>query len=559
MAVNGISYNDDATAAAGATDRATPTDATDVFDPAVLLAGLSPAQLLAVQTTAEQRLTAEATALVAAESDDALLGLLDVREQTRRRAEVFDAALYVEVSDRGVYRTAGHISVHQLYAFGLRLGAGEARRRRVTAEGIGAMGALTGERLEPRLTATATAVADGDAGGAHVAAVTEIMDKLPSAVTHDQRVKAEAMLADAARRLDPAAVTVVGNRILAWLDPDGTLADDHDRARRRTFNLQPQNRQLMSKVRALLTPVLRAKLEVVLHQWATTGMNNPDDPDSPRGAADQPGLDPAVLAAAAERDTRTLGQRQHDALQALCDWALALAGQPAPTRIPSQVVVTVTDEDLARQAGIGWTATGTRIPVSDLVQFAADTIPYLAVFSKATGQVLYLGRASRFATAAQRLALFARDRGCTAPGCTVPFIRTQAHHMPDWTDDGVTDIDRLGGACGRHNRMNGKTAGHWESTVLTFGPDSGRVGWRPVGRGTPWQSNIMFHPERLAPDPSRIPAAGEPPADTRPPGNTRMPDVSALREVIASPDATGPPGEHRTARPFRIVHGHWVA
>ncbi|WP_159067440.1 hypothetical protein [Gordonia iterans] len=44
----------------------------------------------------------------------------------------------------------------------------------------------------------------------------------------------------------------------------------------------------MSKVRALLTPVLRAKLEVVLHQWAATGMNNPDDPDSPRGAADQP-------------------------------------------------------------------------------------------------------------------------------------------------------------------------------------------------------------------------------------------------------------------------------
>ena len=176
-------------------------------------------------------------------------------------------------------------------------------------------------------------------------------------------------------------------------------------------------------------------------------------------------------------------------------------------------------------------------------------------------RVLYLGRASRFATTAQRLALFARDRGCTAPGCTVPFIRTQAHHMPDWTDGGVTDpstplrtgIDRLGGACGRHNRMNGKTPGHWESTVLTVGPDAGHVGWRPVGRGTPWQSNILFHPERLAPDPSRLPAAGDPPADTGPP------DVRALLAVIASPDATGPPGEHRTARPYRIVHGHWVA
>ncbi|WP_159067467.1 HNH endonuclease signature motif containing protein [Gordonia iterans] len=563
MAVNGISYNNDSAAARGAGEGA-------VLDPAAFVATLSPAELLAVQTAAEQRLTAEATALVAAESDDGLLGLLDAREQTRRRAEVFDAALYIEISDRGVYRTAGHISVHQLYAYGARLGVGEAGRRRVTAEGIGAMGALTGERLEPHLAATATAAADGDAGGAHVAAVAEIMDKLPTAVTHDDRVKAEAMLADAARRLDPAAVTVVGNRILAWLDPDGTLADDHDRARRRTFNLQPQNRQLMSKVRALLTPVLRAKLEVILHQWATAGMNNPDDPDSPGGAADQPGLDSAVLAAAAERDTRMLGQRQHDALEALCDWALALAGQPAPTRIPSQTVVTVTDEDLARQAGIGWTATGTRIPVSDLVQFAADTVPYLAVFSKATGQILYMGRASRFATAAQRLALFARDRGCTAPGCTVPFIRTQAHHpstacrrklrhacsgprMPDWTDDGQTDIDRLGVACGRHNRMNGTTPGHWESTVLTFGPDAGHVGWRPVGRGTRWQSNIMFHPERLAPerpapDPGHgHPTAGAGPDDSGPPGDPGpcSPSSGTLQDATAAPKpARTTPGPH---------------
>ncbi len=232
MTVNGISYNDDAARSGPSTAR---FDAAG-FDPDTLIAGLSPAELLAVQTAAEKRLSTEATALLAAESDNGLLGLLDAREQTHRRAEVFDAALYIEIStssihrisDRGVYRRAGHISTHQLYAHGARLGVGEARRRRVTAEGIGAMGTLTGERLEPRLAATAAAVGDGDAGGAHVAAVTEIMDKLPSAVTHDQRVKAEGMLADAARRLDPAAVTVVGNRILAWLDPDGTLADDHD-------------------------------------------------------------------------------------------------------------------------------------------------------------------------------------------------------------------------------------------------------------------------------------------------------------------------------------------
>ena len=156
-------------------------------------------------------------------------------------------------------------------------------------------------------------------------------------------------------------------------------------------------------------------------------------------------------------------------------------------------------------------------------------------------RVLYLGRASRFATAAQRLALFARDRGCTAPGCTVPFIRTQAHHMPDWTDGGVTDIDRLGGACGRHNRMNGTTPGHWESTVLTVGPDAGHVGWRPVGRSTRWQSNIMFHPERLAPDPGHShPTTATGPDDPRPDDPGPADDTGPLGD-LAPPGDSGPP------------------
>lgn len=161
------------------------------------------------------------------------------------------------------------------------------------------------------------------------------------------------------------------------------------------------------------------------------------------------------------------------------------------------------DEDLARQAGIAWTATGTRLPISDLVKLAADTVPYLAVFSGATGQCLHLGRARRFAGLAQRLALFARDRGCTGPGCSVPFARTEAHHMPDWSRGGRTDIDALGAACGRHNRSAGDQRGQWESVILERGERAGRVGWRAAGRGGAWQVNPVFHPEQFAPHRAR--------------------------------------------------------
>ncbi|WP_298446228.1 DUF222 domain-containing protein, partial [Gordonia sp. (in: high G+C Gram-positive bacteria)] len=258
---------------------------------------------------------------------------------------------------------------------------------------------------------------------------------------------------------------------------------------------------------------LRAEFEVMFTQWAAPGMNNPNDPDSPHGAADQPGLEPAVLAAAAERDTRQLGRRQHDALSALPAWANAQFSFAKPENLRNQIVVTVTDEDLARQAGLAWTTTGTRIPVSDLVKFAADAVPYLAVFAKASGQPLYLGRAHRLASRAQRLALFARDRGCTAPGCTRPFVQVQMQYMPDWQDGGPTDVDHLGGACGKHNRWNGKNPGEWESTVLTDGPDKGRVGWRPVGRAGPWIVNPLFHPDKLRTGPD-VPAAERTPPPT---------------------------------------------
>ncbi|MFT3714822.1 MAG: DUF222 domain-containing protein [Gordonia sp. (in: high G+C Gram-positive bacteria)] len=481
------------------------------IDPVALLEGLDIATLLAVQDAAERRL---ADAVLSPMSEDDLLDALEHREQTRRRGDVFDAALYVEISDRQVFRKAGAPTIHHLYAHGLRLGGGEARRRKVAASGLGRFTTMTGERRDPVLPETASAVAEGDIGREHVIAISTIMDRIPSAVAHDDRESAEAMLAAAARSLAPDGVMKAGAHILAHLDPDGTLADDKDRERRRGLQLGPQDRQLMRSITGSLTPVAAAAFEITLLHWAARGMNNPDDPDSPRGADDAPGIDTAALAAAAERDTRTVPQRQHDALLALLAFEREASGHGAGTSgaIGSQIVVTVTDEDLAGGAGVAWTATGTLLPIADLVKLATDAIPYLAVFSKSKGQPLWLGRSSRFANHAQRLALFARDRGCTAPGCGRPFVHTQAHHLLDWADGGSTDIDDLGAACGTHNRSVGTNPGQWETAIQATGTHAGRVGWRPAGRDGPWHTNPIHHPDRLEPQQLAPPATGPPAA-----------------------------------------------
>ncbi|WP_165788972.1 HNH endonuclease signature motif containing protein [Cryobacterium zongtaii] len=70
------------------------------------------------------------------------------------------------------------------------------------------------------------------------------------------------------------------------------------------------------------------------------------------------------------------------------------------------------------------------------------------------GQPLNLGREERIFTAAQRIALAARDGGCRWGDCDRPPSRTEAHHLEEWVrDHGATDI-RVGILlCPPHHRL----------------------------------------------------------------------------------------------------------
>ncbi|WP_341257662.1 HNH endonuclease signature motif containing protein [Gordonia malaquae] len=454
----------------------------------------SPLELARLQDAVAVKLSS--VSLTAMTDDDVLL-TADVLERSHRRSDGVDARVYAEVSTRGAYRKAGVQTPGKYLTAVLRLGAGASKRRVAAALALAPMYNYSGDQLDPALPATAAAVADGDLSVDHVSEITAVIEEIPAAIPAEDKARAESEIAELSRELTPEGTREVGRRILAHLDPDGSLTDDADRARTRGFAIQPQDKRLMSKIRAQLSPSLRAKLEAILTLWAEPGMNNPDDPESPRGAAY--GADAEALAAARERDTRSQSQRNHDALEAMLDHLLANGALGDSVALPAHLVVTASLEDLENRAGVAVTATGTRLPVTDLVDIAADATPWLEVFEGQSSQILHLGRGKRLASLAQRLALFGRDRGCTAPGCTTPWSRTQAHHMPDWQDGGPTDINHLGGACGGHNRSVSTTPGGWETTILTSGPFKGRVGWRPTGSNQPWKVNHSLQPEKLLP------------------------------------------------------------
>src|SRR5690625_3592828 len=75
-----------------------------------------------------------------------------------------------------------------------------------------------------------------------------------------------------------------------------------------------------------------------------------------------------------------------------------------------------------------------------------------------THEVLAQHRAHRFFTPTQRRAILARDRGCQTPGCTVPAIYCQIHHILDWQNHGPTDVDNAITLCAHHHAAvhNGK-------------------------------------------------------------------------------------------------------
>jgi len=149
--------------------------------------------------------------------------------------------------------------------------------------------------------------------------------------------------------------------------------------------------------------------------------------------------------------------------------------------LPVTVIVSTTLQDLEKGAGLAVTGGGSRVSIPTLIQMAAaGAHHYLDIYDKHTKESLYLGRTKRWASAAQRIALHARERGCTRPGCIVGGYDCQVHHaVADWKNDGHTNIDDLTLGCGPDNRLIEKTG------CSTRKNTNGDTEWLPHPTSTP--------------------------------------------------------------------------
>ncbi len=136
-----------------------------------------------------------------------------------------------QVEARDLPRKAGCRTLMQYMTHRLRVS--NPMRRRKQMDATATRTSLGGDKLEPEHPTLAEAFAAGAVGSAHVQAALDVLDQIPHGIDHDVKVAAERQMAEIATDHTPADITQLGARLLAHLDPDGTLADDTDQKRRR--------------------------------------------------------------------------------------------------------------------------------------------------------------------------------------------------------------------------------------------------------------------------------------------------------------------------------------
>ncbi len=409
------------------------------------------------------------------------LALLERCERLRRRLPAVEHPLINSVARQATPQELGGKLSHAIAEWTL-ISRAEASRRIREAADLGERRALTGEPLAPVLAATAAAQREGKLGAGQVAVIRRFWHQLHGWVDAASREQAEAQLAKRATQFRPEQLAGLADTLADCLNPDGTYSDE-DRARRRGLNLGNQEADGMSQLRGWLTPEARATVEAILAKLAAPGMCNAGDKIP---CVDGPPSEEAI-----EHDTRSTAQRNHDALLAALRALLASGKLGQHNGLPASIIVTTTLAELEAAAGKGLTGGGSILPMSDVVRLAGHARHYLAIFDK--GKALALYHTKRLASPGQRIVLYAKDRGCSAPGCTVPGYYCEVHHVTDYAKCRTTDVNQLTFGCGTQHRI--VQPGGWSTRKNARGDTE----WIPpphLERGQP-RTNTFHHPERL--------------------------------------------------------------
>ena len=249
------------------------------------------------------------------------------------------------------------------------------------------------------------------------------------AIPVEHRPDAEAHLIELAAEHDPVALRRLAARILEVVAPD--IAEDHER-------------KALERQEALAEEACRFTITDDGHGLCHGRFTLP----TPVGAM----LKQSVLAMNAPKHRAHSGTPKGLG-HAFCEYVTRYPVDRLPHAggVDATVVVTMTlDNLLGRSETPAYLDTGDPITAAQARRLAceANLIP-LVLGGKS--EILDQGRATRFHTKAQRIAIAHRDNHCTALGCDWPAALCHVHHNMPWSRGGKTTVNDGRLLCPRHH------------------------------------------------------------------------------------------------------------
>ena len=389
---------------------------------------------------------------------DRLTEELQAARALAARLEWFSLQVVREVDNRGSYVLDAALSPAAWLRFRARMSPGEAKTAVRTAR------VLSGGQLE----ATSAALAEGEIDPAHARLIAKHAADAPAGAV--ALIEPEAL--DVARVADPHAVAGVMRQFDHALDPDRADEVAVRRYEKRGLSLATTLDGMVAGS-LLLEPVAGATLLTALSAAS-----------------------PLVAG-----DNRSAAQRNADALTAISSQFLASPEAPRTGGGHSHLIVTVDAETLESGPGSSASPGGTLgwigpVNATTAQRVGCDADVTVVAVGGPDG-TCEIGRSRRFFTAAQRVAMMARDGDrCAAPYCGRPAIWSDGHHLLHWAKGGPTTVDNGALPCASHHTLLHE--GHWS---LHRGDDGRYLMSHPDGR--------VIGPEPHPPGHSRPPPRRE--------------------------------------------------
>jgi hypothetical protein len=316
--------------------------------------------------------------------------------------------------------------------------------------------------LPALLPLVSAARVDGAITARHVDVILRALGTLRAAsLPVDEQAEAEAFLVEQALCFDPGTLAGIARQLLDTLNPDGRLADSDSQRRRRFLSCLPRG-DGMYRLTADLDTETAALALTVLHSLAAPQPTQARTGTVDADAGDAEKHDQPAAVGKTERDERTAGQRLHDAFRSVLKLALRAGGLPVSGGVPATVLITMTAHQFETRTGLATTSYGQKLTVDQAMRLA-DEASIAWIVHNSRGGILNYGTTRRTASTTQTLALIARDKGCSFPGCTDPPEWTEKHHITPWSQGGQTDLDNLCLLCDHHHdRIN---TGGWRIQV----------------------------------------------------------------------------------------------